>query len=130
MFLIQRPVRYWDKSKFAEFFAGLKETRTARVNSLLFLAMRTLIPILLISLSFLDVQVKVCIFSFLQLCCTIYHLWVRPYDEMKDNICEGVNQVSLLACCAVLFYFNTESSWSSWSQSMYSTVLVSTPGIG
>ncbi|CAI2371845.1 unnamed protein product [Moneuplotes crassus] len=125
----------WKKSKspqkfsrqyyFVEFFQGVRNTWKARVYSTLFLTKRLTLVALVTLVEVFPMLAKVIIFIMIQLSCCITIVILRPFDAVRNNIIEIVNEVVFLVCSSLMVHFNTKGRWKSWHEKMYINLILS-----
>ncbi|CAI2375096.1 unnamed protein product [Moneuplotes crassus] len=102
------------KTPTMEFFAGLRNTKWARFYSFLLLFRRVLFVLVVIFMSG-NVH-RAYIYSILLTCQVAYfgHLiYLRPFEELQDNIIELVNELFLIEVICYLFAMTSGDKWTN-----------------
>ena len=110
---------------FKEFFVGLKLQKKFRWYNSAQILRRTLFVLVLIIFDKTLVEIIVAILWGLQFFCVIHVVVLRPFEEIRANIIEVLNEVYILVLFATLIFLNTESNWSSTKTTIYIWVLSS-----
>ena len=97
---------------FEELYANVKETPVGKFYITMFLLRRTLMVMIVMSVSFTPVLFQGITFSIVQIIWAIFIL-LRPLDKTKDNIIEGINDTLIALITIVLTIFYQESWWST-----------------
>ncbi|CAI2374156.1 unnamed protein product [Moneuplotes crassus] len=119
------PLRFARQYYFVEFFQGVRNTWKARVYSALFLTKRLTLVALVTLLEVFPMLAKVIIFITIQLSCCITIVILRPFESVRNNIIEIVNEVVFLVCSSLMVHFNTKGKWKSWHEKMYINLILS-----
>ena len=88
---------------------------------------RLLSVALLIACQNLYLYIKLVLFIAIHITVMIYTLIVRPFEEIKDNMIEIINEASYTLLICSLLYYNQESRWSEKDANvmMYSLLFLS-----
>ena len=108
-----------DHSKIEEIFTGLKMQKKTKFYSSFLIMRRTVLVILLISLSSMNSRLMISILWFIQLAYLIYIATSSPFLETKWNIIEWVNEVFFIFLLSYLLLTNDESDWTNSITSAY-----------
>lgn len=109
---------------FNEFYEGVKNSWTARVYSSLFLAKRLTLCFIVIVLSVLPMLVKIILFMVVESIWCISICLIKPFNELKLNIIEIVNELFFTCACIGMFFLNQENDWSDTMTLVYVYFLV------
>ena len=114
-----------EHNKMGEFFTGLKHGIWSRFYTFIFLTRRLIFIALLITLSQKSSLVITWVVSFLQLAYLIVISVIRPFEQIKDNLIEIINEVFFLYFICWLIPFNSEKDWNgSKTDTYYSFIKV------
>ena len=94
-------------SYFREFFSGIKSTRISRVYFSTFLLRRVFSILIAVSLSNSSVYLQTSLFALPNILCLWYSAGIRPFDSIKDNIVEVLNDFSFGVFWTMMIYRNT-----------------------
>ena len=108
-----------EHNKLGELYAGLKNTVWARFYLALQLLRRIIFVSLLITLAPISSIAIVWAISCLQIVYLIVLIILRPFEELKDNLIEIINEVFFNYFACWLTHFNSESVWSSTTTDIY-----------
>ncbi|CAI2375223.1 unnamed protein product [Moneuplotes crassus] len=122
----------------SEFQSGLKKSRSAKFNSCMFVLIRLLSVMTLLSLSKQDepmnrdvkgnslvlFYIEGILFLITHCISCGYTLWVRPYEITQNNIIEAVNQICYICAIIPLMVLKRESDWSSAKEDVYIFLLL------
>ena len=98
-----------------EFFTGLKPEKKYRVYIAILLSRRIIFVIMLLTFKFWSPTIVVSILVLLQLAYLIYMCILRPFDDIKANVIEIINEtVFLILLCSLLLY-SSELKWTETS---------------
>ena len=128
MFLkTSKKSRNQKRLKWGEFFSGVKEKKIAKIYWFLSLLRRFLmITWLLLSKSFI-VGGYVDALLFIQIPYFIFFIITRPFDDIKDNLIEGTNELFLIVIISYMCFYNSKSKWKgSASQAFVYVILGNT----
>ena len=112
-----------EHNKFSELYAGLRNTTWARVYLTFQLMRRILFVVLLITLAQVSSSAITWTISSLQIIYLIMLLILRPFEGLKDNIVEIINEVFFSYFFCWLLHFNSEDAWSSTTTDIYLALL-------
>ena len=112
-------------NKLGEFFDGLKHGIWARLYTFIFLTRRLIFIALLITLAQKCSLVIIWVISFLQLTYFVVISLIRPFEQIKDNLIEIINEVFFLYFICWLIPFKSEKDWNeSKTDTYYSFIKV------
>jgi cysteine-rich repeat protein len=110
---------------FIYFFSGIRGTWKARLYAMMFILRRSLLWSIVI---FLDTKnglfYKTLFFVTVQFLYLSLSIIIRPFSEVKDNICEIINEVVYTILWGSLFYLNAERRWSEISEKAYISLIM------
>ena len=110
---------------FVEFFSGIKGTKKARVYALIFLLRRTVLCwIVLLFQRLMSLTVLNSVFVFFQLWYLLFSWILKPFNDVKDNILEIMNEVFYTFLWSSLIYFQTKDKWSTVFENAYIGVML------
>ena len=109
---------------FIELFKGLRNWKLVRPYSFISQSRKFIFISFLLFFSDVNFFIKHSIVFFLQV---LYYAWIlisRPYEKIKNLICEMINEFFFNYYLAYLFYFNQPESWSNFSSKFYISVIM------
>ena len=112
-------------NKLGELFTDLKNSKKSKLYVAILLLRRLAYVTLLITLVSTPSRVLVSVITFIQILYAVYIVYWRPYEEVKANIIEIVNEAYFSVLLLILAFVNCESDWSSIKTSAYMWLLVS-----
>ncbi|CAI2379909.1 unnamed protein product [Moneuplotes crassus] len=119
--------KYWYST---EFFSGIRDAKAAKLYCIMFLTLRIFIVSVIIPAQELASVYKAILFIIPNLCYAVFLCLVRPLQEIKDNIIEGINQVIFCALCVPLLWLDTENDWNSTYEQFYITTAMCSLSVG
>ena len=108
-----------EHNKLGEFFAGLKLHKKFRLYILFLILRRTMFVVVLIVLVTFTSTTVIWILASLQLIYLTILLYLRPFEEVKGNLIEIINEIYILFLISPLIFLSTESKWVGPIQSIY-----------
>ena len=112
-------------NKVGELFEGIKMERRFKLYASSMLIRRiTYVAILILATSIAFKSVIICL-ALLQIIYATYVIYLRPYEEVKCNIIDVVNEVSFFLLLGTLIFINTEDQWSTFKSTVYMWVIAS-----
>ena len=108
-----------------EFFRGLNINKKSKFYVIVLLMRRFIFVLLLITLVSTPSKTLIWILWGIQVFYTGYIILTRPYEEIKGNIIEMLNEFYFTSLLAALIFFNKENEWSSLKSGIYMWVLAS-----
>ena len=111
------------QTKWGEFFTGLKIQKKYRFYAAWLLARRTIYVALLITFTFASFKVLLIFLSIFQMCYAIFICILRPYEEVKDNMIEIMNEIFFIFLLSFLIFVNTEDEWTYTKSLIYIGIL-------
>ena len=119
-----------EKWMFKELFSGVKDDRLARTHSVMFMLIRFLSVVIVVTMRDAPYLLKSGLFSMIHLVCMVYYIAVRPFDNVKDNITETINQTTYFVMVTCLCFLREKENWSSSYETMYMYLFLGSPAIG
>ena len=114
-----------NRNKFAQLFNGINKQKTFKFYITALLIRRIILVLILITIVPDSSTAAIIICFIIQFICMLYVIFLRPYSEIKSNIIEAVNEIYFIVMLGSLFYYNSESRWSSTPTSAYTWVMTS-----
>ena len=114
-----------DHNKLEEFFRGLKLDKRHRLYIVFLLLRRIISIILLVVLVSISSQIIIVILVLIQAVYFIYLLWARPYNKIKENLIEIINEIYFTFLLIFLSIINTENEWNDFKISLYMWIMFS-----
>ena len=108
-----------------DFFEGLKPQRKFKIYTCIFLIRRIVYIFLLIILSSISSRLLLSILSIFQIGYLVYVIILRPFEGIKSNIIEIMNEIYFFLLLFSLVFLQTENNWSSMITDLYVWVLAS-----
>ena len=112
-------------SKFKEFFIELKKFNKFKLYTALILIRRTLLILLLLTLTSIPSKAIIGIWIAILVAFTANVIIYRPFEKARDNIIAIINELYFLSLFSTLIVLNTEEDWSYALTMIYICVLVS-----
>ena len=110
---------------FEEFFIGLKKTKKSRIFIIALLLRKLIFIAHLIALVLFSSKLVISILTSFQVIYIWFVIYVRPYEEVKGNIIEIVNELYFTPLLFVLIFLNSIHDWNSVNTNVYLWVLSS-----
>jgi len=89
-----------------ELFKDLRMSHLAKLYHVYFLFRRIFMVMIIVLLESIDSEVRLTIFTSFQLFSLIFIIIFRPFDDVKDNIIEIINEASYLILCFMMVAIN------------------------
>ena len=105
--------RLYQPSYSDEFFNGLKDNLKSRLYPAIFMLQRIMSSVILIAFMNIKYEIKLSLFSAVQVIMAVYLILVRPYALVKDLIMEVYSQIIFSVFSWLLIYFKSESEWNT-----------------
>lgn len=99
------------KSYFAELVKGIKMNKFSKLYFWVFMSRRLLGVVVVVLWQSLPILVKVSLFLSIQVS-TFWFIIVRPFQSIKDNLLEFLNELTYWFFTGSLLFYNTEADWS------------------
>ena len=112
---------------FTELFNGIKNSTEARLYPLLLVLSHVLCVFIVIVFHYFSLQLKIGLFSLVQILFCAYLIKSRPFDERRDNISQIINQVLYCILCLSLFHLKDREDWGEVIESIFIICLLSGP---
>ena len=106
-----------------QLFEATKERNFARFNPNKYLIQRLLLWMIAVLWNGGSVYIKLGVYFIIQLCCFIYITVFRPFDNIKENTFEVINDGLYLILVALLFQLESESTWTKLFQIIYISII-------
>ena len=106
-------------------FESIKDSKFARLNSLKFLMQRFLFWIISLIPTFNIDYVKISLFSSIQFISFLYIVIIRPFENVKENLFEIINDSFYFVLWVLLLYLNESSHWTRPFQIVYMWIILS-----
>ena len=108
--------KYWDKGiietrYLAEIYDGFKDTHASKLYMFVFLLKRFLMACVIVFLRNANVWLRCILFTIIQLFVLLYLIIIRPFDWVKNNLIEPINEATCLILSIVITIHNDESKW-------------------
>ena len=110
-------------TKLGEFFIGLKGQKKYRFYTAWLLTRRTIYVALLVTVTFIPLRALLIALSIVQICYAIFIGIFRPYEEIKDNFIEIMNEIFFIFLLSFLIFVNSEDGWTYTKSVIYIGVL-------
>ena len=105
------------------FFESIKDSNVARFNILKYLIQRFLLWVIAVFWTKGNIYIKLTVYLIIHLHCFVYIAIVRPFDNIKENCFEIVNDGFYVVLIILLFYWNTESTWTKTFEVLYISII-------
>lgn len=101
-------------------FSGVKRKDWyTRMSIFVFFLRRALLTIIVILFVEYSLMVKLTVYTSIQVAMLWYVIIVRPFEEIKDQITEIVNEIIYLFLVCFLFVFNKKGDWDKFSEQIF-----------
>ena len=110
--------------KWEEFLSGVKEKKIAKIYCFLALLRRFLMVSWLLLSKPLGAKGSVEGLLLVQIPYFIFFIIVRPFDQVKNNMVEGTNELFLVVIISYLCFYNTESMWTDSATQIFIYVIL------
>ena len=124
----KNPINSGKVWKYQELFEGLKNKKVARLNSFVFISVRLWSILLIVLCS--NTHIKIILFILVNVFYWGYLILFRPFEEVKDNITEGINQILFLVLTLPLIFLTKEQEWNIIYVNIYLYMMLMGPWIG
>ena len=114
-----------DRDQCEELFAGLKLNRLAYFYSVILMARRLFFITLLLCFQWAGPMVVVCTFASIQVLYTLWVVYIRYFDIVKDNVVEIYNECVYSVLLLLLIHFQTEDRWNQTITYAYMGLMMS-----
>ena len=99
--------------KFGEFYLDLKKQKKFKISCGFLLLRRFVFIILLITLVSKSSITARSILTWVQIIYLIFVIYLRPFEEIKLNIIEIINEIYFTCLFSSLLFLNSRSDWST-----------------
>lgn len=114
-----------EKSRFGELYEGIKDSKLARTFQFIFILRRVLSATWIILSQGVIVDVRVGLFTLIQVLSLAYICITRPFERLQDNCIEIINDFIYFLVWTLLLYYNRASRWTDSSGSAVVAILTS-----
>jgi len=111
------------KGTLRELYSAMKTNFGSRIYISMFLARRILFIVLLLSIKG-HVIIKLVLMVVIQSIYYIYLVRFRPFDDIKANIIEIINETSFCYFLLWLLHYNSKNVWSETTSSIMFAVIL------
>ena len=108
-----------------EFFRGLRASNKSKFYAFVLLMRRFIFIIMLINLESFSSKLLISLLLVIQVIYLWYIALTRPYEQVKCNIIEILNEVYFSILLFILIFLNNENDWNSSKINMYMWMLIS-----
>jgi multisubunit Na+/H+ antiporter MnhE subunit len=119
------PEQFSKQVYFKEFFNGIKLQWLSRTYIVVFLLKRTILCSIVTFFLFLSKSIQVYLFVGTQVISTIFVFTVRPFESIKNNVIEIINEIIYLILTIFLIFLKNESRWNGVITFVYIALLMS-----
>lgn len=107
-----------------QLFEGLKLTSASQFNTSRYIVLRFTLCCIAVFWCTGLYFIKISIYSFVQ-CCSVVFLWiVRPYENLKDNLCGIISECHYFVLWVLLFFVENEAKWSRVFEIVYLCIII------
>ena len=115
------PVHYFkyrngaaiDTRYFAEIYDGIKDNTASKLFFFIFILRRFLMVAVIVFMRNANIWARCICFTLIQITVLFYTIIVRPFEKIKDNMIELVNEITFAILCIIIVVCNDESRWVS-----------------
>ena len=112
-------------NKLEEFFRGLRQNKIHRIYAIMLLSRRLVFIILLITLTSIYSRTLIAILLVIQVAYVACLSYLRPYEKIKWNFIEILNEIYFWIFILFLEIINSEDEWNSIKTNIFIWVLTS-----
>ena len=105
-----------------QLFDSIKETKAARSFAVKYLFQRIIFCLIAALWMPSNTYPKLGIYSLLQLLFFVYTVVLRPFNNVKDNLLEIVNEIHYVILTCSLLFLNYESEWNQVFEIAYNNL--------
>ena len=131
LFAIYKWYQWRDVEKFRaikytkQLFDSIKESNISRTFIIKYLFQRILFWLMAALWNPSNTYPKIGVYSLIQLIFFLYTVILRPFNNIKDNLLEIVNEVHYVVLTSSLLFLNYESNWSQVKEIVYLAIIFS-----
>ena len=118
-----------DLTVWEEFFTGIKDNKSAKAYHCIFIFVRFWSVLVVILLENLLYELKAILFLLIFFSSVLYTLLARPFEFVKENIAESINQISFFMLAFPLIYLESKRKWKRIYEHIYLYSLIAIPSI-
>ena len=107
-----------------EFFWGIKKDREERIFVFVQFARRIYYVIILVFYPSTSAWGLILMLITFQLIYLLFLIYLRPFEEMKGNVIEIMNEAVFLSLLFSHFFLNSEDNWNSSLSKLYFSIIV------
>ena len=108
-----------------QLFDSIKESNISRTFIIKYLFQRILFWLMAALWNPSNTYPKIGVYSLIQLIFFLYTVILRPFNNIKDNLLEIVNEVHYVVLTSSLLFLNYESRWSQVKEIVYLAIIFS-----
>ena len=112
------------KSKLEKLSYGVKMQKKLKLYVNILLAWKTLVVKLLKFMNLIETWILINILSSVQFWFLVYIIVIRPFENIKENITEILNEVVFLILLTILIYYNKNNDWSYTIKTVYMLLII------
>ena len=98
---------------FSEIYDGIKDNTASKLFIFIFILRRFLMVAVIVFMRNANIWARCICFALIQITVLIYTIIVRPFEKIKDNLIEFVNEITFTILCVFIIICNDESRWVS-----------------
>ena len=107
------------RDKFGELFVGLKQSKTARFYSVSWLIKKLIFVSLLLMLASTYLFYVMLTLWLIQISYIVYLVKVRPFEEIRNNFIEVMNEIYFTVLLGSLYFLNSKEKWTTTYSNIY-----------
>ena len=107
------------KSKFNEYFTGVKKKQRARVYIAVFLTRRIGLALYFLLSKDMNPYPQLTILLIVNCTHLYYLIFIRPYSKFSNNVIEVINEIFLATLICLLIYYNKYERWKASVRLVY-----------
>ena len=107
------------RDKFGELFVGLKQSKTARFYTVSWLIKKLIFVSLLLMLASTYLFYVMLTRWLIQISYIVYLVKVRPFEEIRNNFIEVINEIYFTVLLGSLYYLNSKEKWTTTYSNIY-----------
>ena len=108
-----------------QWFSDIKDLCLSRWMTTMFFVRRALLWIVVIIFKNVHLKTKLIIYVSIQSVYVLSILAIRPFEKIKNQMLEMLNEIFYLVLWSLLFKYNTENDWTNKITQIYIWIIIS-----
>ena len=114
-----------DHNKLEEFFRGIKQNKKHKLYTTILLLRRFIFILFIIVLTMISSRFLIGVMIVVQIFYFICLLYLRPYEQIKENLIEILNEFYFSYLTVTLAFINSEDEWNETKSNVCMWIFVS-----